>query len=575
MDDENNPHPEKNTGNIARQTLTVPGVQFVQNYRYDSLYRLTSAKETADESVTWSQDFQYDRYGNRTNIGEAINGQRTTRTTPQIDPNTNRFTDLTTFAYDKNGNITRDVDQVTNELRTFVFDGDNKQSEIKDANGQTIGKYFYDGEGKRVKKFIFATNETTVFVYSSGKLIAEYTTAIPSAQPAISYTATDMLGSPRVITNELGNVVSRRDFMPFGEDVPTEAGDRAAVQDVLTIAEADGNGNLRTTALNYQVSDNIRQRFTGYQKDTETSLDFAEARMYESRYGRFTAVDPLLTSGKSANPQSFNRYVYVGGNPLARIDPSGKDWYFLDGHFRWSTDNKYFTPGIGEFLNPTSVNGWTKIELDSNNEYRYWVDSTTPGVAQEVILSDTFQITTGGHWSWGSEKIIDPVAHNAYLMERAETHRLISEMFGAINDNRDQNDALRPLTDNQTGSPPQIGYVFDKMKPNSEGKPELGETSRTLGAASKDIKFAPNGWALPGNGKSVASSPFSIPAFKRDQLFCFQCKSLGSNLQVGMDKENPSHLFLQPARPLPVKDFVTSLQGTQKFWFPIDETDNR
>ena len=51
----------------------------------------------------------------------------------------------------------------------------------------------------------------------------------------------------------------------------------------------------------------MRQRFTGYQKDVETSLDFAEARMYANTYGRFTAVDPLLASGKSANPQTFNR----------------------------------------------------------------------------------------------------------------------------------------------------------------------------------------------------------------------------------------------------------------------------
>nr|MBP9109674.1 hypothetical protein [Pyrinomonadaceae bacterium] len=67
---------------------------------------------------------------------------------------------------------------------------------------------------------------------------------------------------------------------------------------------------------------------TGYQKDIETSLDFAEARMYENRYGRFTAVDPLLASGKSANPQTFNRFAYVGGNPLNITDPTGLIWYF-------------------------------------------------------------------------------------------------------------------------------------------------------------------------------------------------------------------------------------------------------
>jgi hypothetical protein len=45
--------------------------------------------------------------------------------------------------------------------------------------------------------------------------------------------------------------------------------------------------------------------------------------MYENRHGRFTAVDPLLASGKSANPQTFNRYVYVMNNPLVLKDPSG------------------------------------------------------------------------------------------------------------------------------------------------------------------------------------------------------------------------------------------------------------
>ncbi len=45
--------------------------------------------------------------------------------------------------------------------------------------------------------------------------------------------------------------------------------------------------------------------------------------MYENRHGRFTAVDPLLASGKSANPQTFNRFIYVGNNPLIYGDPDG------------------------------------------------------------------------------------------------------------------------------------------------------------------------------------------------------------------------------------------------------------
>ena len=84
----------------------------------------------------------------------------------------------------------------------------------------------------------------------------------------------------------------------------------------------------------------MRKRFTGYEKDDETGLDFAEARYYDNRFGRFTAIDPLLASGQSSNPQSFNRYVYVMNSPTNSTDPTGlwtdKQWS--------STEPGYFNP---------------------------------------------------------------------------------------------------------------------------------------------------------------------------------------------------------------------------------------
>jgi RHS repeat-associated protein len=168
-------------------------------------------------------------------------------------------------------------------------------------DAKVIGQYFYDGSGKRIKKV--TNSETTIFVYSGSKLIAEYSTQ-QAANPTISYTATDMLGSPRVITDANGQVISRRDFMAFGEEIAVGVGGRA-------------------TTSKYGQSDSVRQRFTGYQKDEETGLDFAEARYYNDAHGRFTAVDPLLASGKSANPQTFNRYVYSMNRPLIMTDPTG------------------------------------------------------------------------------------------------------------------------------------------------------------------------------------------------------------------------------------------------------------
>ncbi len=301
----------KNTGNIARQTLTVPGSSFVQNYEYDSLYRLKVATEKTGSTQNWTQSWNYDRYGNRVGFAQNVAGL-TNAPNPTVNASTNRFELNQGFSYDKNGNVISDVDPVTSSARTFVFNGDNKQTEVK-RGSEVVGRYFYDGEGKRIKKQRYAGGvlaEETVFVYSSGKLVAEYSNQV-SQTPTVAYTTTDHLGSPRIITNQLGQVKSRRDFMPFGEDI------------------FENVGAARTAALNYSSNqDDLRQKFTGYQKDSETQLDFAEARMYENRFGRFTAVDPLLASGRSGNPQTFNRYVYVSNRPMSLTDPTGLDpWW--------------------------------------------------------------------------------------------------------------------------------------------------------------------------------------------------------------------------------------------------------
>ena len=173
----------------------------------------------------------------------AVNNQ----TLPAVDTNTNRFLTTQGYTYDANGNLIQDF-----AGRQFTFDGDNKQTLVKDSANNPIGQYFYDGNGKRVKKV--TNTETVIFVYDgTGKLVAEYSTATPTQNPTVNYTATDPLGSPRVITNKQGQIVSRRDFMPFGEELAPDA-------------------TYRTANLKYGATDNIRQKFTGYQRDEETNL---------------------------------------------------------------------------------------------------------------------------------------------------------------------------------------------------------------------------------------------------------------------------------------------------------------
>jgi RHS repeat-associated protein len=64
-------------------------------------------------------------------------------------------------------------------------------------------------------------------------------------------------------------------------------------------------------------------KFATYFRDATTALDYAQNRYYASTLGRFTTPDPSRNSGGPVNPQSWNRYTYVEGDPINKYDPSG------------------------------------------------------------------------------------------------------------------------------------------------------------------------------------------------------------------------------------------------------------
>jgi len=69
-------------------------------------------------------------------------------------------------------------------------------------------------------------------------------------------------------------------------------------------------------------SNQYRYGFNGMEKDDElkgsgNSYDFG-ARIYDPRLGRWLAVDPLSSSYPSSSP-----YMYVLGNPITLVDPTG------------------------------------------------------------------------------------------------------------------------------------------------------------------------------------------------------------------------------------------------------------
>ncbi len=122
----------------------------------------------------------------------------------------------------------------------------------------------------------------------------------------------DHLGSTRMEADRSGSLtgMKRHDYLPFGEEL------------YAGIRQSGGQGQY-----GYEPPQSkVRQRFTGKERDGETELDFFEARYYATVQGRFTSVDPLLASGRTAQPQSWNRYAYVLNNSLRYVDPEGEDY---------------------------------------------------------------------------------------------------------------------------------------------------------------------------------------------------------------------------------------------------------
>ena len=106
-----------------------------------------------------------------------------------------------------------------------------------------------------------------------------------------TYYHTDGLGSVVAASDESGNLLWRKSYAPYGEQI-------------------DGN------------TDNEPVSYTGKKHDDATGLTYFGARYYDPRIGRFMATDPVHFM--ESNPVSFNRYAYVNNNPYKYVDPDGK-----------------------------------------------------------------------------------------------------------------------------------------------------------------------------------------------------------------------------------------------------------
>ena len=160
---------------------------------------------------------------------------------------------------------------------------------------------------------VVADNGTTVYVYNAfGKLAAEYKDS-GTPTPGTFYRTVDHLGSTRLVTDAAGTEVENTDYLPFGEEILVSSGDP------------------RHNVAAYGSPGQLRHKFTGKERDSESGMDYFLARYYSGPMGRFLSVDPENAGAVNDIPQTWNAYAYTNNRPLVMVDEDGRAPNILGG----------------------------------------------------------------------------------------------------------------------------------------------------------------------------------------------------------------------------------------------------
>ena len=165
---------------------------------------------------------------------------------------------------------------------------------VEKTGGSNAGEVVYFN-GQPLALLNPSSNSWTDLIWAGSDLLAE----VPGSQAGSAvYRLLDHEGSLAATMNSAGSLQATNLFTPYGQLMNSGAGDAYS--------------------------------WAGLFQDTEYSGDAAWYRNYSTRQARWLTPDPYNGSYDLYDPQSFNRYMYVSGNPLGFTDPSG----LVDG---WAT----------------------------------------------------------------------------------------------------------------------------------------------------------------------------------------------------------------------------------------------
>jgi RHS repeat-associated protein len=296
-----------------------------ENFTYDGLGRLTSVTlRTGSGSLLRSEQMAYAPSGNLTAKGPYTNYQYAHAGRPHQVSSLNTTSGIRSYSYDANGNLT----QVTGPgARAVTWWSFNKPRRLeRDANNHA--EYWYGPGGDRTifrqsaringqlelilygsplyeRRHVGAWVEHTHYIQASGGTVATVKRAGTGTTNTTRYLHKDHLGSVVAITSESGAIVEQLNYDAWGKRRPASTWHALAPGEFIAAVT-------------------LKRGFTMHEHLDQVGFIHMGGRVYDPEIGRFLSPDPFVQF--PASTQGFNRYVYVGNNPLSFTDPSG---YFL------------------------------------------------------------------------------------------------------------------------------------------------------------------------------------------------------------------------------------------------------